>query len=106
MICYLCAEAEDEKLFVTLPLLHPVKFSHQDADEDAFPDHDDTLSVQPLLDEFGERWQFSWIKQRMKHMWPEINLAARYVTNASCSQWTRSRLRVFGNSFTFTATFV
>jgi len=104
LVCCSYAEEADNKFFVTLPL-PPVKFSHQDVEVDAFADHDDTFSVQPLLDELGDRWQFSWIKQRMKLMWREINLAGRYVTNMSCSQWTRSRLRVFA-IFTFSVILV
>lgn len=98
----LCTDTEDDKFFITVPLLSSVKFDHQDAEVTELTDHKDTFSVQPLLDELGERWQFSWIKQHMKLMWPEIELAGRYVTNTSCSQWTRPRLRVFTNSFTFT----
>jgi len=56
---------------------------------------EDALSIQPLLDELGDRWQYSWIKQRLRMMWPEINLAARHVTNTtSCNRSKRSRLRV------------
>jgi len=101
LICCLCAESEDDKFF-SLPLLSPVNFSRQDAKVDALTNHNDTFSLQPLLDELGDRWQFSWIKQRMEIMWPEIHLAGRYVTNMSCSQWTGPRLRVFINLFTFT----
>ena len=103
LICCAFTEEDYDKFFVTVPFLPPVDLSRQDAqvDVDTFANHSETFSMQPLLDELGERWQFSWIKQRMRLMWPEINLAARYVTNASCSQWMRPRLRVFTSFFTF-----
>ena len=83
--------AEDD---VSRPSLLPVKFSRQRATLDT----EDSLSVQrqlqPLLDELGDRWQYSWIKQRVQLMWPEISLAARRLTNASCARRMQSRLKV------------
>ena len=79
--------AEDD---VSRPSLSPVKFSRQRATLDT----EDSLSVQPLLDELGDRWQYSWIKQRVQLMWPEISLAARRLTNASCARRMQSRLKV------------
>jgi len=54
----------------------------------------DAYSLQPLLDELGDRWQFWWIKQRIQLLWSELNDAGRHVTNASCMQKTGPRLRV------------
>ena len=89
------AEEDGDTRVSNLPLQSLLELNDHNKLQDAGADHADDFSIQPLLDELGDRWQFRWIKERMKLMWPEINLAARYVTNANCTQRTLPRLRVF-----------
>lgn len=88
---------DDDNVGFAPTLLPPVQFYHQNKmlQKDITDHDDDAFSLQLLLDAFGERWQFAWIKQRIKLLWPEIQLAGRHVTNASCTQQMRHRLRVF-----------
>ena len=88
-----CIAAEDDNDGIIRPPLPLIEFNYKN-NVDTFADDKDGFSLQPLLDEFGDRWQFQWIRQRMLLMWPEIKLAGRHVTNASCTDRMRSRLRV------------
>lgn len=88
---------KDDDIGVARTPLPSVEFNSQDNNNskvDAFTDHEDAFSIQHLMDEFGDRWQFSWIKRRIMRMWPEISRAGRHVTDARCSQWKRPRLRI------------
>lgn len=91
--------AADENDNFIIP--HPTLEHNPQGKVDAAVNDEDPFSIQLLLDELGDRWQFAWIKQRLQMMWPEINVAGRHVTNASCSRWTRSRLRVCTNLIIF-----
>jgi len=103
-VCGLIAAGERDKFDLQFDVSHPspptLKFVPHTTLRDA--DVNDAFSIQRLLDELGDRWQFSWIKQRLQMMWPEINVAARHVTNASCSSPSaRPRLRVSDNFYQF-----
>ena len=103
----MCYTEDDIVGVVGPPLLPPVQLSPQNKQRDTVADDEDAFSLRLLLDEFGDRWQFSWIKERIQLMWPEINVAARRVTNTSCNQRMPHRLRVctavFTDSLSFTS---
>jgi len=92
-VCILYAAEDDIAGIVGRPPLPLVQLNPQNKQLDAVADDEGAFSLKLLLDEFGDRWQFSWIKERIQLMWPEINLAARHVTNATCTQ-PMPRLRV------------